>query len=154
LKSRLSSHWGGKWVAWGLVLLLLVGTANVNASLVFEDYYQQFKNGAWNTSEIGGVIALFSETIGDEDHAWVVPYPHWVDTRLVGIHAVERVKDYALWQHDIQATSRISPPKLYIYKPDDQETYDILRNMYPDGINITYQSEAEGRNFILFYVLQ
>lgn len=154
LKSRLSSYRGGKWVAWGLVLLLLVGTAKVNANLVFDDYYQQFKNGAWNTSEIGGVIALFSETIGDEDHAWVVPYPHWVDTRLVGIHAIGQVKNYALWQHDIQATSGITPPKLYIYKPDDQETYDILKNMYPDGINITYQSEVEGRNFILFYVLQ
>jgi hypothetical protein len=126
----------------------------VNANLVFDDYYQQFKKAALNTSEIGGVIAHFSETIGDEDHAWVVPYPHWVDTRLVGIHAVERVENFALWQHDIQGTSGISPPKLYIYQPDDQETYDILRNLYPDGINLTYKSEVEGRDFMLFYVLE
>jgi len=154
LKSRVSLYRGGKWVTRGLILLLLFGTAWVNANLVFEDYYQQFKKSALNTSEIGGVIAHFSETIGDKDHAWVVPYPHWVDTRLVGIHAVGQVKDYALWQHDIQVTSGISPPKLYIYKPDDQETYDILKNMYPDGINLTYQSEVVGRNFMLYYVLR
>ena len=154
LKSRLSPHRAGKWVTWGLVLLLMVGTAKVNADIVFDDYYQQFKKAAWNTSEIGEVIAHYSETIGDKDHAWVVPYPHWVDTRLVGIHAIGQVKDFALFQHDIQGTSGISPPKLYIYKPDDQETYHILRDMYPDGINITYQSETEGRDFILFYVLQ
>jgi len=83
LRSRIPDK-VGKWVSTGIVLILAVISMQANARLVFVDYYQQFKARAWNTSEIGAVIEEFADTIGDEDHAWVVPYPHWVDTRLVG----------------------------------------------------------------------
>ncbi len=153
IKSGFPARWG-KWVSWAAVLLLLTGSAKINAQLVFVDYYQQFKTNAWNTSEIGQVIHHFSETIGDEDQAWVVPYPHWVDTRLVGIHAVGEVKDFALWRDDISLTADIAAPKLYIYKPDDLDTYEVLQDLYPDGINKIYHSAVDGRDFMLYYVLQ
>jgi hypothetical protein len=153
IKSKLPKIWG-KVVSWGMVLLIFVGSAISNAKLVFVDYYQFYKASAWNSSEIGHVIKQFSETVGDSDQAWVVPYLHWVDTRLVGIHAVGRVEDFAVWQWDIRSTAGISPPKLYIYKPEDQETFDILHKLYPDGINEIYHSEVFGRDFMLYYVLK
>jgi len=144
----------GKWISVGVVLVLAGFSMQTNAKLVFVDYYQQFKSSAWNTSEIGAVIEEFADTIGDEDHAWVVPYPHWVDTRLVGIHVVDRVRDYALWQKDILGTETAAAPKLYIFKPVDEETYQILQDLYPDGIIEKFESEVEGRDFMLYYVLQ
>ncbi len=153
IKSGFPARWG-KWVSWAAVLLLLAGSAKINAQLVFVDYYQQFKTNAWNTSEIGQVIYHFSETIGDEDQAWVVPYPHWVDTRLVGIQAVREVKDFALWRDDISLTTDVAVPKLFIYKPDDLETYEVLQALYPDGVNKIYHSAVDGRDFMLYYVLQ
>ena len=153
LRSKFSGR-AGKWISWIALLLLLVGSAKINAQLVFVDYYEQYKTLAWNTSEIGQVIEQYSDTIGNEDNAWVVPYPHWVDTRLVGIHAVQQVKDYALWRDDIDLTADIAPPKLYIYRPDDLNTYDVLQNLYPDGINVIYPSAVDGRDFMLYYVFQ
>ncbi len=144
----------GKWISTALVLVLAGFSMQTNARLVFVDYYQQFKSRAWNSSDIGTVIKQFSATIGDEDHAWVVPYPHWVDTRLVGIHAIDQVRDFALWQKDIPGTEMASTPKLYIYKPDDDETYQILQDLYPFGIIERIESEVEGRDFMLYYVLQ
>ena len=144
----------GKWVSTGFVLILAGLSMQTNARLVFVDYYQQFKSRSWNTSEIGSVIEVFADTIGDEDHAWVVPYPHWVDTRLVGIHAVDQVRDFALWKTDIPGTEMAAAPKLYIFKPEDDETYQILRDLYPDGIIDRFESETEGRDFMLYYVLQ
>jgi hypothetical protein len=144
----------GRWISVGLVLILAGLSMQTNANLVFVDYYQQFKARAWNTSEIGGVIRQFSETIGDEDHAWVVPYPHWVDTRLVGINATDQVIDLALWQSEIKGTEMASSPKLYIFKPEDEETNQILRDLYPDGIIERFESEVEGRDFMLYYVLR
>jgi len=144
----------GKWISTGIVLVLAGFSMQTNARLVFVDYYQQFRSRAWNSSDIGAVIKQFSDTIGDEDHAWVVPYPHWVDTRLVGIHAIDQVRDFALWQTDILGTEMASAPKLYIYKPDDEETYQILRDLYPDGIIERFESEVDGRDFMLYYVLQ
>ncbi len=153
LKSKIPGK-AGKWASAGIVLVLAGFSMQANANLVFVDYYQQFKSNAWNTSEIGAVIHQFADTIGDEDHAWVVPYPHWVDTRLVGIHAVGQVRDFALWQSDIYHTEMASVPKLYIYKADDEETYQILHDLYPDGIIERFDSEVEGRDFMLYYVLK
>ena len=143
----------GKWISTAVVILLAVGSMSINAKLVFGEYYDQFKKSAWNTSEIGHVIEDFSTSIGDEYHAWVIPYPHWVDTRLVGIQAIGQVWDFALWQSDIASTQGASTPKLYIYKPDDLDTQQILKDLYPDGYIKTYQSEVEGRDFMLFYVM-
>ncbi len=153
LRSSFPSRWG-KWLSVGMVLLFAGISLQTNARLVFVDYYQEFKSRAWNTSEIGAVIRQFSDTIGDQDHAWVVPYPHWVDTRLVGIQAIGQVRDYALWPQEIQTTENVSGPKLYIFRPDDQETNQILHDLYPDGIMDKFQSEVDGRDFMLFYVLQ
>jgi len=144
----------GKWISTGIVLILAVFSMQTNARLVFVDYYQQFKSKAWNTSEIGAVIEEFAETIGDVDHAWVVPYPHWVDTRLVGIHAIDQVRDFALWQKEIHGTEMADTPKLYIFKPEDEDTYQILQDLYPEGIIDRYESEVEGRDFMLYYVLR
>ena len=153
LRSNITGR-AGKWISTGMVLVLAGFSMQTNARLVFVDYYQQFKSRAWNTSEIGAVIEEFADTIGDEDHAWVVPYPHWVDTRLVGIHVVDQVRDFALRQKDILGTETVAAPKLYIFKPVDEETYQILRDLYPDGIIEKFESEVEGRDFMLYYVLQ
>jgi NADH:ubiquinone oxidoreductase subunit 6 (subunit J) len=152
LKERLSGKWG-VLVSWAVVLLLAIVSLNTNAKLVFEDYYQQFKNSAWNTSEIGSVIRQFDETIGDNKQAWVIPYPHWVDTRLVGIQAVGFVKDFALWQSDIESTMDAPVPKLYIFKADDEETSQILKDLFPGGVEDRYESSVAGRDFMLYYVL-
>jgi hypothetical protein len=153
LKSGLPDR-RGKWLAYGVVLMAAISSMSINARLVFDEYYYQFKIRAWNTSEIGSVIRQFSNSIGDEHQAWVVPYPHWVDTRLVGIQAVNYVKDFALWPSDIYKTETAPAPKLYIYKPEDEDTFIILQELYPNGIIDIYQSDVEGRDFMLYYVLQ
>ena len=153
LRSSLPGR-AGKWISTAIILILAGISMQTNARLVFVDYYQQFKSRAWNTSEIGAVIEEFADTIGDEDHAWVVPYPHWVDTRLVGINAIDQVRDFALWQTDIPGTEMADAPKLYIFKPDDEETFQTLQDLYPDGIIERFESEVEGRDFMLYYVLQ
>lgn len=152
IKMRWKSVWGNRFAV-GLVVLLLVLSAAHNKKLVFEDYYGQFLKKAWNTSDIGSVIDSFYETLGEQDHAWVVPYPHWVDTRLVGIRAGEPLKDYALWREDIPSTLDVPAPKLYIVKPEDDQTVDVLRSLYPGGLEKVFESEVEGRDFLMYYVI-
>ncbi|MFO8035797.1 MAG: glycosyltransferase family 39 protein [Anaerolineales bacterium] len=152
IKTHWTSVWGSRFAV-GLVILLLVLSAAHNKKLVFEDYYGQFLEKSWNTSDVGYVIDSFYETLGEEDHAWVVPFPHWVDTRLVGIRAGEPLKDYALWREDIPSTLDIPAPKLYIVKPEDEETIDVLRAYYPGGLERVFDSEVEGRDFLMYYVI-
>jgi hypothetical protein len=144
----------GKWVAGVVLAVMALISMKINADLVFVDFYYHFKVRAWNTSEIGSVIREFKDTIGNEDQAWVVPYPHWVDTRLVGIHALGEVRDLALWQYDLEYTQEVPTPKLFIYKPEDEETLQILEELYPNGSVEIYQSDVVGRDFMMYYVLQ
>jgi len=152
LRDYIQGKWGAR-VSGSLVLILMLAVASQNATLVFDEYYQQFRKKSWNTSELGAVIDSFNDTLGKEDHAWVVPYVHWVDTRLVGIRAGRPHKDYALWREEIPSTREIQGPKLFLFKPEDEETMDVLRSIYPDGLRKEYQSAVPGRNFMMYYVI-
>ncbi len=148
--------WGGsKWgrqAAWGLVAVLLFWAAAQNYNLVFDKYYQQFRLSSWNTSELGAVIRNFADSVGDEESAWVVPWPHWVDTRLVGINAGVFIKDYALPRERLGETLAVPGPKLFLLNPLDEETLSELLRLYPGGNLQTYDSDVPGKDFLIFLV--
>jgi hypothetical protein len=136
-------------------LFIIAMAANANYNLIFEKYNHQFMAGAWNTSQIGHTIREFSETIGSPDTAFVIPYPHWVDTRLVGINAGYPLKDYALWRDSIPNTLDEPRAKLFIVKPDDVETRAVLDQLYPQGVwQLKQENRYEGKNFLIFMVPQ
>ncbi len=143
---------GGLAVA--VVALLLTGiSARQNYDLVFNQYKHQFLANAWNTSDLGQVIHSFATTVGTPDTAYVVPYPYWVDTRLVGINAGYPRKDYALWAQDFPSTLEQPDPKLFLLKPEDQESLAQLEQLYPNGTEKTFHvSEYDGKDFIEFFV--
>jgi hypothetical protein len=143
---------GGKWLAWIIGGILLTWSTGQNYDLVFNQYAQQFKNNAWNTSELGAVIRQYADSSGAEDSAWVIPYPHWVDTRLVGIRAGFPERDYALWRENIIETVNDPRPKLYLVKPEDTETIDLLQMLYPNGVLRLYESQVVGRDFYMYSV--
>jgi hypothetical protein len=142
----------GKMVA-GVIFLILTGwSINQNYDLIFNQYKQEFLAGAWNTSEIGQVIHNFADSIGTRDTAYVVPYPYWVDTRLVGINAGFPEKDYALWPEQFATTLPLQGPKLFILKPEDQESLELLEEDYPHGYASLHQSSLPGKDFVIFFV--
>ena len=108
--------------------------------------------GAWNTSDIGQVIGNFANSIGTPDTAYVVPYPYWVDTRLVGINAGYPFKDYALWPQDFASTQEIHSAKLFIVFYQDQTDLDALKAMYPNGTQTMFHSPYEGKDFYILFV--
>lgn len=135
-----------------LVVIMLVVTLSQNYDLVFNQYGEQFLGNAWNTSEIGQVIADFIAEGNSPDNAFVVPYAHWVDTRLVGINAGFPSRDYALWAEDFEQTLPIEGNKLFILKPEDSSSLDELRTLYPEGYEEVFYSKTSGKNFIMYSI--
>jgi 4-amino-4-deoxy-L-arabinose transferase-like glycosyltransferase len=152
LKGSLRSPAWGQRLAWSVAILLLVWSGAQNYNLVFKQYKHNFTRDSWNTSEIGAVIRQFADTIGTEETAWVVPFPHWVDTRLVGLRAGTPGRDYALWSDQIQLTADDPRTKLFIVKPEDGATLKTLRDLYPLGSLELYDSNVAGREFYLYFV--
>ncbi len=142
----------GKWAAYGLALLLLLISSAQNFDLVFNQYQTVYAASAWNTSEMGAVIREFGASTGTPDTAWVVAFPHWVDTRLVGMNAGYPLKDYAIWIDRIEETVSDPRAKLFLVKPDDEEAIQTLIAIYPLGSLQLYSSQTTNHDFYMFLV--
>jgi len=141
-----------KLISGSIILALLLISLIQNYDLVFTKYANQFMANALNTSEIGRVINQFAERGNSLNNAFVIPYPYWVDTRLVGINAGFPKKDYALWTEDLINTLEIKGNKLFILMPQDRKALDTLKLLYPEAEEEFFYSKIPGKNFIIMSV--
>jgi hypothetical protein len=151
LKNRLRGP-AGAWLAGGLAVFLISCSFLHNYDLVFNQYQRSYAASAWNTSELGGVIKNFAGSIGSAETAWVVPYPHWVDTRLVGVHAGYPGMEYALWPREFESTVAEPRAKLFLLRIGDDESRQLLQQIYPQGTLQEYSSRYPFKNFLMFFV--
>jgi len=143
---------GRKGFATSAVVILLLASTLQNYNLVFNEFSTQFMAGAWNTSDMGNVIRSFVAGGNNPDNAFVIPFPYWVDTRLVGIQAGYPNKDYAINRDDLPKTLTIPGSKLFIVKEDDKDTLDVLHKLYPVAMLGHFINPLEGKNFWIYTV--
>jgi len=148
-------------VSWGLLAFLLVISARQNYDLVFREYYQSFRAGSWNSSDMGRVIKQFEQQYGTQnvDHVWIVPFPYWVDTRLPAVWAGIPNRDMAMWRENLPSTVELKGPKLFMVKANlddpngnDQQSLSVLETLYPDGQLTMFKSDIPGHDFWIFTV--
>jgi hypothetical protein len=146
-------------IVWGAVVMMVAWSGLQNYDLVFHQYYETFRAASWNSSEMGAVIKQFEEKYGTTDTVWIVPFPHWVDTRLPGVWAGIPNRDFAMWRENLPQTVQLPGPKLFLVKanrtlPDanDQATLDVLMELYPQGMLELHTSDVEGHDFWMFSV--
>lgn len=139
-------------IAWGLTAALLGVSAYQNYDLVLRQFNQNFRLGAWNTSEMGKMISEFGETYGRTDTVWIVPFPHWIDTRLPGVWAGIPNRDFALWPENFAGTLEMPAPKLFMFRQEDVETRKALAQLYPNGVLTHHTSATPGKDFMIFFV--
>jgi len=147
-----------------LLMLILAGvvflaSAFQNYDLVFNQYYTSFRSGSWNSSDMGKVVQEFEQVYGTTDPVWIVPFEHWVDTRLPAVWAGIPNRDMAMWRENLSTTVEVPGPKLFMVKADlerpeanDQETLDILESLYPNGHVRLFDSDVPGHDFWIYSV--
>jgi hypothetical protein len=138
--------------AFGLGGVLIIVSLLQNYDLVFNQYKDRFSLGSWNYSVIGDVIREFGTTYGDFEHAYVVPYPYWVDTQIISIESQKEIIDTALWPEDFGTTLDYKGAKLFIVKVDDYDSLKALQELYPTGSFWRHQDQYEGKDFFAFFV--
>ena len=153
LRSR-ASRGLGNLIAWGVTIFLVAFSLNQNYDLVFNKYAENYRTGAWNSSEIGQVIKQFEQTYGQTDTVWIVPYAHWVDTRLPGVWAGIPNRDFALWPENLAESLKEDGPKLFMTRTNDEVALAELARLYPNGTLSRYTSASplEGHDFMIFSV--
>jgi hypothetical protein len=146
-------------LVWSVAGLLLYISAFQNYDLVFNQYANSFRQGSWNTSDMGQVIKEFEQTYGRTDTVWIVPYSHWVDTRLPAVWAGIPNRDMAMWSDQLPSTVELTGPKLFMVKANtedptanDQASLDVLKSLYPNGQLRLFDSDVPGHDFWIFFV--
>lgn len=142
----------GRLFSLGVCVILLGLSMFQNYDLVFRQYQRQYQATAWNTSEMGEAVRAFGEIFGTTDTAWLVGYPYWADSRLVGFNAGLPASDIAIFPEQIPATFEISLPKMFIVNLQDTATLELLRSLYPQGSLTEYPSRV-GMNFYIYLAL-
>ena len=150
MEKRVPSR-AGSTLAWGMAVILIFFAALGNYDLVFVQYQRAYELSSWNTSEMGKIVHDFGGVYGSTDTAYVVPYPYWVDTRLVGMNAGDPTRDYAIPPDQISITLNDPRPKMFLVNPEDQTNLDLLRQLFPQGNVSTYASKV-GKNFYIYMV--
>jgi len=134
--------------------VLILGPIVVsNNNLVFQQYAYEYKQSAWNVSEIAEVVNRFYSS-GRQGLSYLISYPYWVDSRAVAISMGRAEQNLSLPGTEIANTLTTSIPKLFILNPMDKNSIAELQAAYPEGIISTYQSTNPDKNFILFIVGQ
>ena len=128
-------------------LLVLINIASHNYDLVFRQFAYEYNRSAWNTRQVGEVIRGFADSIGTYNNAYVIPYPHWVDTRLVGITAGDPGRDYSFDKSFVASLPDDGLPRLFIYRESDTEAADTVRSHFPNGVEQLHTGPYEGKNF-------
>ncbi len=126
---------------------VLGGILSNNYDLVFRRFAYEYNRSAWNTKQIGSVIKGFADSVGSYEQAFVIPYPHWVDTRLVGINAGDPGKDYAFDKSLVPSLPDDGLPRLFIYRDFDEEAADAVRQRYPNGVEQLHTGPYDGKDF-------
>ncbi len=132
--------------------MLFTASAVLNYRLTFDTYQKNYAQNAWNTREMGDVIRGYSVSVGEIASAFVMPYPHWVDTRLVGITAGYVKRDTALDHSLVPSLVEVTRPLLFLYKPDDVEAEMLLESTFPSGLKKLHPNEIPGRDFYSYLV--
>jgi hypothetical protein len=146
-------------LTWGFAGILFFASASQNYDLVFNEYYTYFRNSSWNSSDMGKVIKEFEQIHGNAENVWIVPFPHWVDTRLPAVWAGIPNRDLAMWRENLAGTVEFTGPKLFMVKANvenpegnDQETLNVLESLYPNGQLRMFDSDVPGHDFWIYSV--
>jgi len=137
-------------VSFGLILILLSSLQNYD--LVFKQYKQNYLNSAPNISEIANVLEQFNNTSGSFDNAWILGYPHWIDSKLVAITLNEINRDFTIWPESIEQTKINPEAKMFLLNTADDAGKQSIMENYPEGTLWEYSSEQVGKNFLVFFV--
>ncbi len=142
-------------VAIAVICLLVLAATIDNYDWYFNDYDQHVRYSIWNSTELGDVLKAFENDGANVANAFHIAYPHWVDTRNIGINAGHVRWNNAIVDRQVlyKHTGGLRP-RLYLLHLHDRESLLILQELFPDGNIERYDSPNEGRDFIIFHVPQ
>ncbi len=154
----------GRLVATGIAFGAVLYAMQYNSGIYFGRYTDHYLRLAQPYWQAGDVLQGFAESDGGYGNAFVLPSPHWWDTRAVGIEASK-----TLWVNDPLANKvpeflsralarkddlRLDPDRdlLFFYSQDNREAPILLSEWFPQGRPLKHDLELESKSFYTYRV--
>ena len=135
----------------GVAALALLVVA-LNQRRVFVDYPAQYCERAQNASDIGHELLAWEARGNERTAAWIVGYPHWVDTRAVGVWVGDiNFPNTVMGPEAVSAVDLGGRPGWFALNRDDLPSLQALYARYPAGQErLVEGSLCAGRAFLVF----
>ena len=138
--------------AMGIVALMAV---QANYEAYFVRYAEVERLNTQNQREVAAAIKGYADLFGSDRSAFIVPWPYWVDYRLVALE----LGDFPWKEHggltrpeDAGAQKGEPGPHLYILHHDDTHGLEVMRSVFPNATVTQYQSAKPGKAFVSVFV--
>jgi hypothetical protein len=155
------------WVtAIGLCGLVIVGSFYANAYSYFEIYPDAYADSFDPYTEPGNYLRGFALSGGSYGNAFMVGYQHWWSHRAIGLAAgletqwpngiITREDIPRMLQDGELRTDRFrfDPNRdiVFFYSPEDEETGDYLRDIFPNGYATIEHTYARNNDYMVYRV--
>jgi len=138
----------GQGLAIAAAVVVIGSSAAAGHRVVHGPFAETWDRSTWNASELGEVIRGAIAVGIPPEHTRVVPFPHWVDTRLVAAEAGLPGEDLAISPDLVEQAARRSGPHFYLVHPNDRRTLRILKHRLPAATMTQHSSRVEGKVFL------
>ena len=137
-------------------LITCGGVLLLNYDRVFNEYPKQYCPRSQNASDIAADMAGFVARGNDISNAYVVGFPHWVDSRAVGvfignIRFANTIGQF-IGQRPVDAIELNGQPGWFALAPDDADEVALLQANYPQGVaRLVYSPQCkQDKSFMVF----
>jgi hypothetical protein len=141
--------------AWTTVAAICAIIIVLNIQRVFVDYPAQYCPRAQNASDIAREMDAWVAAGNSRENAWIVGYPHWVDTRAVGVWIGDitfpNTVGAAVGLTDATSIDLHGQPGWFALNEMDASSLQSLKLAYPNGqARQVAGSQCSEKRFIVF----
>lgn len=141
-------------LGYGLVSVICLAVVAVNYQRVFVDYPAQYCPRAQNASDIAREMDAWVAQGNDRRNAYIVGYPHWVDSRAVGVWIGDitfpNTVGAQVGRLDAAAVDLGSRPGWFALNVNDAESLRALQARYPEGTTRLVAGSQCNKPFVVF----
>lgn len=142
-----------------LLSVILAASTLFNYQTYFVGFNQSYRLSALNPGEVAAAVRQIIGPYTTLDGVWLVGWPYWHDYRAIGIDAGDITFENAILDYNVLKDSLDKFPELYARRPlvfivhqQDEQSKEILKQHFPDGVLKHYLGLSEKHNFFLFVV--
>ncbi|MGD0807422.1 MAG: glycosyltransferase family 39 protein, partial [Anaerolineales bacterium] len=132
---------------------LIFFAARQDFDLTQRQYPAVYRGNSQNASEIGTFMLKFDTTIGRPEDAYLIPYPYWVDDRIVNVYAgFPILSHHIINPEDIPGFAFSGRPTVFLLLAEDKDDLHALQEKFPTGYYGTVVSAFPGKDFVFYLV--